>query len=76
MFNKFKKGSKVIVNGIGLKSNKFYKNKPGWIVERDPYYLDYLVHLKNGTEDWFSSKYLRKPYSIRKKQKRRNKDEN
>ena len=76
MFNKFKNGSKVIINGTGLKSEKFYKNVPAIVIERDPYFLDYLVQLKNGTEDWFSPKYLRKPYSIRKNKKRRNKDEN
>ena len=72
MFNEFKKGSKVIVYGIGLKNGKFYKNIPGIIVEKDPYFLDYLVKFKNGKEDWISPKYLRKPYSKKKKGNKKN----
>ena len=72
MFNEFKNGSKVIVNGIGLKSGKYYKNVPAIVVERDPYFLDYLVRFKNGTEDWVSPKYLRKPYSRKKKGYKKN----
>ena len=47
---------------------KFYKKQPAIIIERDSYYLDYLVKFKDGTEDWIEEKYLRKPYA-RKYQK-------
>lgn len=69
MFNEFKNGSRVIVNGTGQNSGKFYKNVPAKVIERDPYYLDYLVQFKDGTEDWIFPEDLRKPYS--KKRKRR-----
>ena len=69
MFNEFKKGSKVIVNGTGQNYGKVYKNVPARIIERDPYFLDYLVRFKDGTEDWILPEDLRKPYS--KKRKRR-----
>ena len=69
MFNEFKKGSKVIVNGTGQNDGKIYKNVPAKIIERDPYYLDYHVQFKDGTEDWILPKDLRKPYS--RKGKRR-----
>lgn len=69
MNNKFKNGEKVFVCGPGEKNGKVYKNMSGRIIERDPYYLDYLVKLKNGTEDWFMQEHLRKPYS--RKVKRR-----
>ena len=74
MFNEFKNGSKVIVNGIGLKDGKFYKNVPAIIIERDPYYLDYHVKFQDGTTDWLSPEYLRKPYSKRKKEAKKNED--
>ena len=56
MFNKFKKNNKVIVYGYGKTAGKFYKNKPAFIIEKDSYYLDYLVKFKDGTEDWMEEK--------------------
>ena len=67
MFNKFKKGHKVIVYGTGKIAGRFYKNIPGIVIECDPYFRDYLVRFKDGSEDWISKKYLRKPYSRNKK---------
>lgn len=69
MFNKFKKNHKVIVYGYGEIAGKFYKNKPAFIIERDPFYGDYLVRFKDGTEDWLEEKYLRIPYERRKNKK-------
>ena len=62
MFSKFKKGNKVFVSGVGQNNGKIYKNVAAKIIERDPYYKDYLVEFKDGTEDWVLPKYLRKPY--------------
>lgn len=67
MHNKFKNGMKVIVCGPGENNGKFYKNVPAKIVSRDPYYKDYLVRFKNGTEDWLLPEYIRKPYSRKRK---------
>lgn len=67
MFNEFKNGDKVFVEGIGKNNGKVYKNVPAKIIERDPYFKDYLVRFKNGTEDWILPQYLRKPYSRRKR---------
>lgn len=64
MFSKFKKGSEVIVYGIGQNNGKFYKNVSAIIIERDPYFKDYHVQFANGTDDWILPKYLRKPYTI------------
>ena len=69
MFNEFKKGSKVIVYGLGKNEGKFYNNLPGIIIERDPYFLDYHVKFKDGTEDWLEPKCLRRPYSKNKKRR-------
>ncbi len=63
MHNEFKNGTKVIVCGPGEKNGKFYKNVPAKILERDPYYLDYHVKFKDGTDDWLLPKHIRKPYS-------------
>lgn len=67
---KFKKGNKVYVCGYGEESGKFYKNIPGMIVERDPYYKDYLVRFIDGKEDWFSADNIRKPYSRKRRKKK------
>lgn len=67
MFNTYRKGHKVIVYGPGQNNGKIYKNVPAIIIERDPYYYDYNVQFKDGTEDWILPKYLRKPYTKRKK---------
>lgn len=66
MFNKFKNGEKVFVDGIGEINGKKYNNIPAIVINRDPYFKDYLVKFKNGTEDWILPKYLRKPYSRKK----------
>lgn len=60
MFNKLKKGEFVIVCGYGEEDGTLYINKVGIVIERDPYYKDYLVQFENGTEDWFLPKYLQK----------------
>lgn len=62
MFNKYKKGSKIFVYGYGKINGKFYENISGRIMECDPYYKDYLIKFKDGTEDWVLPQYLRKPY--------------
>ena len=67
MRNKFKNGSNVIVYGSGQTDGKFYNNVPAIIIERDPYYMDYHIKFKNGTEDWILPKYLRKPYKRKEK---------
>ena len=69
MFNKFKNGDKVFVCGIGQNNGRIYKNIPGKVIERDPYFKDYLVRFNDGTEDWILAKYLRKPYQRREKKK-------
>jgi len=69
MFNEFKRGHRVIVCGYGKNDGKFYKDLPAKIIERDPYYKDYLVKFEDGTQDWILPKYLRQPYD----KKRRNK---
>lgn len=67
MHNEFKNGTKVIVYGPGENNDKFYKNVPAKIIERDPYYKDYLVRFIDGTEDWLLPEHIRKPYSRKKK---------
>lgn len=67
MFNKFKKNHKVIVYGPGQNNNRFYKDKPAIIIERDPYFKDYHVEFKDGSRDWILPIYLRKPYGRKKK---------
>ena len=74
MFNEFKNGSIVIVFGPGKVDDKYYKNVPATIIERDPFFKDYHIRLKDGTEDWVSSIYLRKAHSKRKKNKKRGKN--
>lgn len=68
MFNKYRKGTKVIVYGPGQNNGKFYNNVPAIIIERDSYFLDYNVKFKDGTEDWILPIYLRKPYTRKKKE--------
>ncbi len=67
MFNEFKNGEKVFVEGIGQNDGKQYDNVPAKVIERDPYFKDYLVQFKDGTEDWIMPQYLRKPYSRKRK---------
>lgn len=75
MNNGFKKGCKVIVCGPGENNGKFYKNVPAKIIERDPFFKDYLVQFQDGTEDWFLPIHIRKPY-IRKRKRSFKKNEN
>lgn len=63
MNNEFKNGNKVIVYGAGQNDGKFYKNVSAIVLECDPYYKDYHVEFKDGTEDWILPENLRKPYS-------------
>lgn len=60
MFNKYKIGEIVIVNGIGKYNETRYKNKIGIVICRDPYYKDYNIKFIDGTEDWLDEKYLEK----------------
>ena len=80
MFNKFKKGHRVIVYGPGQNDGKFYRNVPAIIIERDSFYKDYLVKFNDGSEDWIEPNHLRKPFErgykkYRKRKKPRKKEE-
>lgn len=66
MFSKFKKGERIVVCGFGKKSGKIYYRKSAIVKERDPYYKDYLVKFKDGSEDWFIEKYLHKIHTKKK----------
>ena len=44
MFSQYKQGDKVIVYGFGECEGKFYKNVPAIIIERDPYYKDFIYY--------------------------------
>jgi len=59
-FNKFKNNELVIVYGYGKKERNFYKNKFGIVICRDPYFLDYNIKFRDGFDDWFNSKYIKK----------------
>ena len=67
MFNKFKIGNKVFVNGIGKNDGKVYENVSAIVIEHDSYFKDYRVQFKDGTTDWISPQYLRKPYSRKRR---------
>lgn len=58
MFNKFKNGTIVIVNGVGKVNGRVYQNVLATIICRDPWYLDYNIKLQDGTEDWIDDIYL------------------
>ena len=60
MHSKFKKGEIVIVYGKGEIDGKVYRNKIAKVIERDPYYKDYLVRFEDGTEDWLLPKHIQK----------------
>ncbi len=60
MFNKFKDGDIVIVNGIGKCNDKRYINKKGKVICRDPFFFDYNIKFEDGTEDWIDDKYIKK----------------
>lgn len=59
MFNKFKVGEIVLCCGVGEVTGKYICER-GKIVEKDYYYKDYCVKFKNGTEEWFKEKDIRK----------------
>ena len=61
MFSKYKKGDKVMVCGPGQNDGRFYRDVPAIIIQRDPYFHDYNVRFKDGTEDWILPEHLRKP---------------
>lgn len=60
MHNKFNIQSKVIVNGIGKCNGKIYKNQTAIVINRDPFFMDYNVRFKDGTEDWLEGECLKK----------------
>ncbi len=61
MFSKFKNGEKVIVyKGIGKKNGRFYYEKKGIVICRDPHFKDYNIKFDDGTDDWFDEEYIRK----------------
>lgn len=68
---RFKKNQKVFVKGFGKNNHKYYSNIPATIVEYDSYYDDYIVRFRDQTEDWISSKDIRKPFERAFKKKRR-----
>ncbi len=70
MHNEFKNGELVIVFGPGKNDGKFYNNKFAKVILRDPYFKDYQVRFKDGTEDWISPKYLRTRYKRKKRRKK------
>ena len=67
MYNKFKDGDSVIVNGIGKCNDKRYKNKFGKVICRDPFFFDYNIQFEDGTEDWIDDIYIEK-YESEEKQ--------
>lgn len=73
MRNRYKNKDKVFVYGPGENAGVLYKNVPAIIIERDPYYQDYLVRFKDGTEDWIQPKHLRKPFERQYKKYRKRK---
>jgi len=75
MYNKFKDGEKVFVFGPGENCGKFYNNVPATIIERDPYYKDYHVEFKDGSDDWFLSIYILKRHHKKKRRRRKKKNE-
>lgn len=60
MFSRFKKGEIVLVRGIGQNDKKCYNNVLAKVIERDPYYKDYLIQFEDGSEDWLIPRYLLK----------------
>ena len=60
MYNKFKDGDIVIVNGLGKCDNKRYKDKIGKIICRDSFFFDYNIKFEDGTEDWIDDRYIEK----------------
>lgn len=66
MKSKFKIGDKVIVNGVGKNQNKVYRNKRGYIIERDDFFKDYNVKFTKKISDWFNERALKK---VREKKK-------
>lgn len=69
MFNKFKIGDLVRVFGSGKIANQKYTGEIGRVIEKDSYFLDYLIRFKNKSEDWIDEQYL-KLYRNRKRGKK------
>ena len=67
MNDKFKIGEKVLVRGYGKEDGKFYNREYGYVICKDPYYKDYNIKFKDGSEDWFNKGSL---YKIRKGKKK------
>lgn len=60
MYQKFKKGTVVVVKGMGKEDPiRRYKYRYGKVVERDDFFHDYKIRFKDGTTDWIDEKYLR-----------------
>lgn len=60
MFNKFKIGQFVIVNGIGKCDGKKYTNVKAKVISKDDFFLDYELKFSDNTTDWLDEKYIRK----------------
>lgn len=60
MHNKFKKGTIVVVNGVGKCNDKRYYNMIGIVIERDPFFKDYHILFEDGSKDWLDDKFLEK----------------
>lgn len=60
MFNKFKIGEIVVVKGIGKKNGWFYYERVGTVICKDPYFKDYNIRFKDGSDDWFDEQDIRK----------------
>ena len=67
MFSRYKIGEKVIICGIGEFYGTKYENELATIIERDPYYKDYLVKFNNETEDWILPRYIKRQYQTERK---------
>ena len=69
MFSQINIGDTVLVNGLGKTDNMQYTNLIAIVIERDSYYKDFLVRFNDGTEDWFSPKFLHILYKKRRQKK-------
>ena len=60
MFNKYKNNERVIITGFGKNNKKYYFERKGIIICRDPFFLDYNVKFEDGTEDWLDENCISK----------------
>ena len=67
----YKRNQEVILNGPGENDGRMYHNVSAIIIETDPYYKDYHVRLKDGTEDWLLPKYIRRKYLRTEKRRKK-----